>query len=258
MAKAAGQAELEKAHIYPDGSGYLLREAIAKERGISPECVVLGNGSNEIIELLGHVFLRPGVEVVLGAKAFIVYKLVTRLFGATVVEVPMQGFAHDLKAMRAAVTDQTRLLFVASPNNPTGAANPEADLLALAEDLPEHVILCLDEAYAEYLDAVPDMRAAISKGCKVICLRTFSKLYGLGGLRVGYGYGDHELVDLLQRVRQPFNINSIAQSAAVAALKDKEFCELCRRENAIGRELLVGIKYNGFKDLWRFGEFCSD
>ena len=237
-AKAAGQAQLEQAHIYPDGSGQLLREAIAIERGILPECVVLGNGSNEIIELLGHVFLRPGVEVVLGAKAFIVYKLVARLFGATVVEIPMDGFSHDLKAMQAAVTEETRLLFVASPNNPTGAANAAEDLLALAEDLPEHVILCLDEAYAEYLDAAPDMRAAISEGHKVICLRTFSKIYGLGGLRVGYGYGNRDLVDLLQRVRQPFNINSVAQAAAIAALKDIDFCQGCRRENAIGREVL--------------------
>lgn len=238
-AKVAGQAELEQAHIYPDGAGSILRETIAAERGVAVESVILGNGSNEIIELLGHVFLRPGVEVVLGTQAFIVYKLVARLFGATAVEVPMHGFAHDLRAMRAAVTDRTRLLFVASPNNPTGAANDADALFKLAEDLPEHVIFCLDEAYAEYLDSAPDMRAVISAGRKVFCLRTFSKLYGLGGLRVGYGYGDRELVDLLQRVRQPFNVSAVAQAAAVAALGDVDFCEMCRRENAAGREFLV-------------------
>ncbi|NCG08200.1 MAG: histidinol-phosphate transaminase [Verrucomicrobia bacterium] len=239
MAKAAGQAELEQAHIYPDGSGYLLREAIAAERGVDPDAVILGNGSNEIIELLGHAFLRPGLEVVMGAQAFIVYKLVTRLFGATAVEVPMKNFSHDLTAMREVVTERTRLLFVASPNNPTGAANEAKALLALAEDLPDHVIFCLDEAYAEYLDSAPDMRAAFLAGRKVFCLRTFSKIYGLGGLRVGYGYGDRELVDLLQRVRQPFNVNAVAQAAALAALGDVDFYEMCRSENAAGRAVLV-------------------
>jgi histidinol-phosphate aminotransferase len=149
--------------------------------------------------------------------------------------------------MREAVTEQTRLLFVASPNNPTGAANGAAELLALAADLPEHVIFCLDEAYAEYLDAAPDMRAALADGHKVFCLRTFSKIYGLGGLRVGYGYGDRGLVDLLQRVRQPFNVNSVAQAAATAALGDQDFLEMCRRENAAGRAVLVsGLEAMGF------------
>jgi histidinol-phosphate aminotransferase len=238
-AQAAGRVALESAHIYPDGAGHLLREAIAAERGVQPEMVIPGNGSNEIIELLGHAFLRPGVEVVMGAQAFIVYKLVTRLFGATAVEVPMKDFKHDLVAMREAVTERTRLLFVASPNNPTGAANEAEELLALAEGLPEHVIFCLDEAYAEYLDQAPDLRAAIKAGRKVFCLRTFSKIYGLGGLRIGYGYGDRGLVDLLQRVRQPFNVNAVAQAAAVAALGDVEFYEMCRRENAVGREVLL-------------------
>ena len=248
LAMAAGRAAMGSAHIYPDGAGHLLREAIAAERGVEPEAVIPGNGSNEIIELLGHAFLRPGVEVVMGAQAFIVYKLVTRLFGATAVEVPMKGFAHDLSAMRAAITERTRLLFVASPNNPTGAANEAAELLALAQDLPEHVIFCLDEAYAEYLDTAPDLRTAMTAGRKVFCLRTFSKIYGLGGLRIGYGYGDQELVALLQRVRQPFNVNAVAQAAAVAALGDVEFYEMCRRENAAGREFLVsGLNAMGFE-----------
>lgn len=248
LALQAGRTALETAHIYPDGAGHLLREAIALERGIDPDAIILGNGSNEIIELLGHAFLRQGVEVVMGAQAFIVYKLVTRLFGATAVEVPMKDFAHDLTAMREAVTERTRLLFVASPNNPTGAANEAEALLALAEDLPEHVIFCLDEAYAEYLDEAPDMRAAFLSGRKVFCLRTFSKIYGLGGLRVGYGYGDRQLVDLLQRVRQPFNVNAVAQAAAVAALGDADFHEMCRRENFEGRACLVsGLNAMGYE-----------
>ncbi|MBC8189675.1 MAG: histidinol-phosphate transaminase [Puniceicoccaceae bacterium] len=238
-AMLAAQASLNQAHLYPDGGCGKLRKGIAELRGVEPDAIIVGNGSNEIIELLGHAFLRPGLEVVMGAQAFIVYKLVTKLFGATPIEVPMLDFGHDLKAMRAAVTDRTRLLFVASPNNPTGVANTEADLIELAESLPTHVILCLDEAYAEYLEMAPDLRSLIAKGRKVFCLRTFSKIYGLGGLRVGYGYGDPELIQLLQRVRQPFNVNSVAQAAAAAALMDCEFVEDCRCANELGRRQLV-------------------
>jgi histidinol-phosphate aminotransferase len=238
-AVAAGQKALKSAHLYPDGSCYELRQKIAEKQGISPDSILVGNGSNELIELLGHLFLRPGLEAVMGSQAFIVYKLVTRLFGAKPVEVPMVDFGHDLEAMLAAVSSRTRLLFVASPNNPTGIANTEADLLALVEQLPEHVILCLDEAYAEYLEHAPDMKSAIQAGRKVICLRTFSKIYGLGGLRIGYAYAAPELIDLLHRVRQPFNVNSIAQAAASAALDDEDFISRCRDENENGRKLLT-------------------
>ncbi|MGZ0656047.1 histidinol-phosphate transaminase [Coraliomargarita sp. W4R72] len=249
-AMAAAQSALKSAHLYPDGSCCKLRAAIAAARGVDENTLIVGNGSNEIIELLGHAFLRPGLEVVMGDQAFIVYKLIAKLFGATPVEVPMQDFGHDLKAMRAAVTDQTRLLFVASPNNPTGVANSEADLIELAESLPEHVILCLDEAYAEYLETAPDLRAQVEAGCKVFCMRTFSKIYGLGGLRVGYGYGAPELIQLLQRVRQPFNVNAIAQAAATAALTDHAFVEMCRSKNESGRAQLVeGLEALGYPTL---------
>ncbi|HBR93509.1 MAG TPA: histidinol-phosphate transaminase [Opitutae bacterium] len=249
-AMAAAQRALQTAHLYPDGNCCALRAAIAQTRGIDEEALIIGNGSNEIIELLGHAFLRPGVEVVMGDQAFIVYKLIAKLFGATAVEVPMQDFGHDLQAMRAAVNERTRLVFVASPNNPTGVANSEADLIALAESLPEHVILCLDEAYAEYLDRAPDLRAQVAAGCKVFCMRTFSKIYGLGGLRVGYGYGAPDLIQLLQRVRQPFNVNAIAQAAACAALTDTSFVEQCRSENERGRaQLVAGLEALGFATL---------
>lgn len=242
----AAKRALSQAHLYPDGGCHDLREGIARVRGIAPDWILPGNGSNEIIELLGHAFLRPGVEAVMGAQAFIVYKLVTKLFGATPVEVPMQGFAHDLRAMQAAVTEKTRLLFVASPNNPTGGANSGAELIELAENLPEHVVFCLDEAYAEYLETAPDLRAQIEAGRKVICLRTFSKIYGLGGLRVGYAYGHPDLIALLQRVRQPFNVNTVAQAAATAALEDDTFVDMCRRENERGRtQLCDGLEAMG-------------
>ncbi|MFT5837151.1 MAG: histidinol-phosphate aminotransferase [Candidatus Azotimanducaceae bacterium] len=249
-AMMAAQASLESAHLYPDGGCCQLRTAISKTRGVDEDAIIVGNGSNEIIELLGHVFLRPGLEVVMGEQAFIVYKLVTKLFGATPVEVPMADFGHDLKAMRSVVTERTRLMFVASPNNPTGVANCEADLIELAESLPEHVILCLDEAYAEYLESAPDLRTQITAGRKVLCLRTFSKIYGLGGLRVGYGYGHPELIQLLQRVRQPFNVNAVAQAAATAALTDFEFIDHCRAANKAGRAQLVeGLEALGYSTL---------
>ena len=247
---AAGAEALKSAHLYPDGGCHELRQKIGEQRGVSPESILVGNGSNEIIELLGHAFLRPGLEVVMGAQAFIVYKLVAKLFGATPVEVPMSEFGHDLDSMLAAVTERTRLLFVASPNNPTGVANTEPDLLKLAEGLPEHVILCLDEAYAEYLEQAPDLLAAIHAGRKVVCMRTFSKIYGLGGLRVGYAYGDPELIALLHRVRQPFNVNAVAQAAATAALDDLEFVEMCRTENEAGRKVLCeGLRALGFETV---------
>jgi histidinol-phosphate aminotransferase len=248
MAIEAGELAMRKTHLYPDGGCHDLRKAIARARGISEDAILVGNGSNEIIELLGHAFLRPGVEAIMGAQAFIVYQLVTKLFGATPVVVPMDGFAHDLAAMRRAVTDKTRLLFVASPNNPTGAANSEAELLELAENLPEHVIFCFDEAYAEYLEHAPDLRAKIEAGRKVICMRTFSKIYGLGGLRVGYAYGDSDLIALLHRVRQPFNVNSVAQAAATTALEDRDFVAMCRCENEKGRKRLCeGLGKMGFE-----------
>ena len=249
-ALSAAQASLKSAHLYPDGGCGELRAAIAEVRGVDESTIIVGNGSNEIIELLGHAFLRPGLEVVMGAQAFIVYKLVTKLFGATPVEVPMLDYGHNLKAMRAAVTDRTRLLFVASPNNPTGMANTEADLIELAESLPEHVILCLDEAYAEYLESAPDLRLQIENGRKVFCLRTFSKIYGLGGLRVGYGYGNSKLIQLLQRVRQPFNVSSVAQAAATAALSDHGFLDMCRSANEAGRKQLVeGMEALGYATI---------
>jgi histidinol-phosphate aminotransferase len=234
----AGAKALNVAHLYPDGGCVNLCAKIAEIRGIDPEQVLVGNGSNELLELLGHAFLRPGLEVVMGAQAFIVYKLVTKMFGATPVEVAMPNFTHDLEKMAAAVTKRTRIVFVASPNNPTGMANSAADLVTFAKSLPDHVIFCLDEAYAEYLEAEPDMRTLINSGRKIVCLRTFSKIYGLGGLRIGYAYGSKELMDVLQRVRQPFNVNSVAQASAFAALEDSEFVEMCRSENAIGRKFL--------------------
>jgi len=182
----------------------------------------------------------------MGVNGFIVYKLSTLLMGAKPVEVPMPGFAHDLAAMRAAITPRTRVVWIASPNNPTGTANTEAELFAFVRRLPEHVLFVLDEAYAEYQDHAPDLRPLIAEGRAVLCARTFSKIYGLAGLRVGYGYTRPDVAALLQRAREPFNVNSLAQAAAVAALDDADFVRRSRETNRAGlKQLMAGFRALG-------------
>jgi histidinol-phosphate aminotransferase len=245
LGKAAALRAIEQSELYPDGGCVALRAKLAKTYGFEANQFVIGNGSNELIELLGHVFLQPGDEVVMGNPSFAVYKLVALLFGAKPVEVPLVNHTHDLAALAAAVTPRTKLVFVPSPNNPLGTANTEAELLAFARALPEHVVFVFDEAYAEYLDNPPDLRPLIREGRKVVCLRTFSKIYGLAALRVGFGYASAELAGLLTRVRQPFNANAIGQAAALAALDDHEFIQKCARENRAGLARLE----NGFRAL---------
>ena len=253
---AAAQAALLQGELYPDGGCFALRRKLAEVWGLKPEQFVIGNGSNELLELVGHAFLRPGDEVVMGNPAFVVYKLVTLLFGATPVEVPLVNHCHVLADLAAAITPRTRLVFVPSPNNPTGTANAEAELLAFARALPEHVVCVFDEAYAEYLETPPDLRPLIAEGRPVICLRTFSKIYGLAALRVGYGYASAEMAALLNRVRQPFNVNAIGQAAAVAALDDREFTDRCRRENRTGMaQLGEGFKRLGLEFVPSVGNF---
>ena len=249
-AVAAAKAALEHGELYPDGGCFALRQKLSAVHGLGADQYVVGNGSNEIIELLGHVFLGAGDEVVFGGPAFVVYKLVTLLFGANVVEVPLKDWRHDLGAMTRAITPRTKLVFVASPNNPTGTANSAAELTAWARALPEHVVAVFDEAYAEFLapEAAMDLRPLIAEGRKVIGLRTFSKIYGLASLRVGYGYAGAELAGLLNRVRQPFNVNAIAQAAALAALDDREFAEKCARENRAGlQQIETGLNALGLE-----------
>ncbi|MCS6242970.1 MAG: histidinol-phosphate transaminase [Opitutus sp.] len=245
LGKAAALRAIEQSELYPDGGCVALRAKLARVYGFEANQFVIGNGSNELIELLGHVFLQPGDEVVMGNPSFAVYKLVALLFGAKPVEVPLVNHTHDLAALAAAVTPRTKLVFVPSPNNPMGTANSEAELLAFARSLPEHVVFVFDEAYAEYLDNPPDLRPLIREGRKVVCLRTFSKIYGLASLRVGFGYAGPELAGLLTRVRQPFNVNAIGQAAALAALDDHEFIQKCGRENRVG---LVRLE-SGFRAL---------
>ncbi|MDQ8202776.1 histidinol-phosphate transaminase [Pelagicoccus sp. SDUM812003] len=254
----AAKSALDDVELYPDGGCFELKRSLSETLGLEPEQFIVGNGSNEVLELLGHAFIGPGDEAVMGKGAFIVYKLVTLLFGGTPVEVPMSDFTHDLNAMASAVTERTKIVFLPSPDNPSGTANTAEDIRAFALGLPEHVLFVLDEAYAEYLENGPDLRDLIAAGRKIFCTRTFSKIYGLAGLRIGYGYGSAELVSLLNRAREPFNVNAIAQAAAIAALQDREFVGDCRAANEIGRlQLEAGFAKLGCSFIRSFANFVT-
>jgi len=242
LAVKAARTALSQGELYPDGGCVVLRQKLAQKLALTPEQIVVGNGSNELLELLGHVFLVPGDEVVMGLPSFAVYNLVTLLFGAKPVEVPLVNYKHDLGLLLKAVTPKTKIVFLPSPNNPTGTANTQEEIYAFVRSLPEHVVFAYDEAYSEFLDNPPDLRPLIQEGRKVVCLRTFSKIYGLASLRVGYGYASAETAALLNRVRQPFNVNAIGQAAAIAALDDGAFTTKCAQENRKGlKQLEVGF-----------------
>ncbi|RYD42082.1 MAG: histidinol-phosphate transaminase, partial [Verrucomicrobiaceae bacterium] len=220
LAKAAMRDALDESHIYPDGGGYRLRSAIAESFDMKISNVIIGNGSNEIIELLCHTFLNRDAELIAAEHAFVVYKLMATLFGAGYVEVPDPGFVHDLDAMAAAITDKTRLVFIANPNNPTGTMVDQEAIDRFMAKVPDHVIVVFDEAYIEFPDTPPDTLRYVREGRNVCVLRTFSKIHGLAGLRVGYGLASDNVATLLQKARQPFNVNAIAQAGALAALAD--------------------------------------
>ena len=245
----AMRAALEHAEIYPDGGGYRLRQAIAAKFGMEMGNVVLGNGSNEIIEFVGHAFLKPGDEVITAQHAFVVYKLMATLFGATTVEVADPGFKHDLEAMAAAVTPRTREIFIANPNNPTGTLCGQEEIDRFMAKVPEHVIVIFDEAYYEFLDEPLDTLKYVREGRNVVVMRTFSKIQGLAGLRIGYGLAPKHLAEVLQKTRQPFNANSLAQAGALAGLGDDEHIERTKAVNREGRDYLqrtfgeLGLEY---------------
>ncbi len=210
---------------YPDGNGFALKSALAARYGVQGEQIVLGNGSNDVLELATQAFLRPGDQAVYSRHAFAVYPLATQARGATGIEVPAREYGHDLDAMAKAITSQTRIVFVANPNNPTGTWLPPAAVKAFLTAVPRNVLVVLDEAYDEYLDATQRSAsfAWLAEHPNLIVSRTFSKAYGLAGLRVGFGVMDAGAADMLNRVRQPFNVSSVAQAAALAALADTEY-----------------------------------
>jgi len=229
-AVAAMRDAAAKMHVYPDGGGFYLTEALAEQLAVSPDAVVLTNGSNEGIELLSHVFLSKGDEIVMSEHAFVIYRLCASVFQAQTVAVPMLDHRHDLQAMLAAITDKTRLVFIANPNNPTGTMISESEIDAFMSRVPEHVIVVIDEAYVELLppDRQPNTLSYVRAGRRVVLLRTFSKTYGLAGLRIGYAVAPTGLTALLQKVRQPFNVSAMAQIGALAALTDHVHVERTR------------------------------
>jgi histidinol-phosphate aminotransferase len=219
-------------HRYPDGGAYYLRQALARTFAVDMDTLILGTGSNELIELIAHVFLRKGTNIVMADRAFVVYRLVAAAEEAATLAVPMKGgMTHDLKAMLKAITPDTRVVFIANPNNPTGTYVEPSEIDRYMDRVPDHVLTVFDEAYIELMPRhlQPDTLRFVREGRKVILLRTFSKAYGLAGLRIGYGIGEPGCISLLHRVRQPFNVNAMAQAAAIAALDDEAFVNRTRR-----------------------------
>ncbi len=226
---------------YPDGGGHYLRLALADRWKVSPDQIILGNGSDEVITLLTRAFLEAGDEAILADPSFVVYKIDVAAAHARPVPVPLKDFRHDLPAMAKAVTARTRLVFVCNPNNPTGTYVTAAEVSAFMQAIPPDVIVVFDEAYYEYVTATdyPDTLSMLKGGRNVVLLRTFSKIYGLAGLRIGYGLTTPEIVQHLNRIRPPFNTNSMAQKAALAALSDEEHVRESRRVNTEGMASLA-------------------
>ncbi len=241
-ALAAVTAALADLHRYPDGSAFHLKRRLAARLGVGVEELVVGNGSNEIIELVVRAFLRPGDEATMADQAFVIYKLVVQAAGGTPRVVPLRDFTHDLDAIGTAIGPRTRLVFLANPNNPTGTIFRRAAWEAFLRRVPPHVIVVADDAYAEYVEdpEYPDtIRSRGDRSVEVVSLRTFSKLYGLAGLRVGYGVASAAVIDAIARIRQPFNVNALALVGALAALDDDEHVRRTLAANREGMAYLV-------------------
>jgi histidinol-phosphate aminotransferase len=231
LAVAAAREAAEKVHLYPDGSAYVLRNALAAKLGVRPEEVMVGNGSNELIELMVRTFVLDGEEVLTSAQSFVAYKLAAQEHGRTLVEAPMKGrFHYDLDALRKLLSRRTKVVFLANPDNPTGTWFTEAELVPFLDAMPKDTLVVLDEAYVEFVDApgFQDALALRRKYPNLVVLRTFSKIYGLAGLRLGYGVARPEVVEYVDRVRPPFNVSLVAQAAGAAALDDAAHVEKSR------------------------------
>ncbi len=243
LALEAVISELSKKGInrYPDGSGFYLKKKLSKTLGTDPGCLILGNGSNEIIDIAARTFLRPGDEAVMAAPSFVVYSMSVTLQGATAVEVPLDGLLrHDLTSMAQVITPKTKMVFIANPNNPTGTINYTREYDSFFAGIPDDVLVVIDEAYIEYVTSrdYPDSMKYLSEGKNVLILRTFSKIYGLAGLRTGYGISHCEILAQMERVRAPFNANSLGQAAALRALDDAAHVSRSREINEQGKEFL--------------------
>ena len=259
---AAAQQELAGLARYPEGSGYRLTAALAKKHAVSTDAITLGNGSNDILDMVARVFLGPGREAVFSEHAFAVYPIVVQATGAAarIAAAQVANHGHDLDAMAALVGPDTRVVFIANPNNPTGTWLAELPLRRFVAGLPDHVIVVIDEAYFEYVEQpdYPDTSRWLAEFPNLVVTRTFSKAYGLAGLRVGYAVSAPGIADLLNRVRHPFNVNSVAQAAAVAALDDSAHLQAAIRLNRDGlRQLESGFEKLGLSWIASVGNFVA-
>ncbi len=246
-AMAAVKKAVEGLNRYPDGSGFYLSEALARKYGVDISQIILGNGSNELIELVVRTFVQPGDEIISADPSFVVYKMITQAANGTNVVVPCKDMRHDLDAMTERITEKTKIVFIANPNNPTGTMNSKAEMDRFMNRVPDHVIVAVDEAYFEYVTHAeyPDSLDYLKEGKNILVLRTFSKIYGLAGLRIGYGITTTAIAELMNKVRQPFNTNSLAQIGALAALADRKHVEKSIAINNEGKQYL----YQSFQQL---------
>ncbi|MDP1897243.1 MAG: histidinol-phosphate transaminase [Sulfurimicrobium sp.] len=259
-ALAAMENVLMEIARYPDGNGFLLKSALADKHCVELNQIVLGNGSNDLLELAARAFLAPGTSAIYSQYAFAVYPLATQAAGARGIETPARDYGHDLKAMLEAISDDTRIIFIANPNNPTGTLLGGAELEHFLDQVPHTVLVVLDEAYTEYLPEAQRSHslAWLKKYSNLLITRTFSKAYGLAGMRVGFALGHPEVIGLLNRVRQPFNVNSLAQAAAVAAMQDEAFLEECVEINRSGMEqITTGLTQMGLDYIPSAGNFVA-
>ncbi|WBS04379.1 histidinol-phosphate transaminase [Pseudoduganella sp. SL102] len=253
MAKAA--SDLGR---YPDANAFELKQALSQRYDVPPEWITLGNGSNDILEIAAHAFVERGQSIVYAQYSFAVYALATQGVGARHIVVPAKDHGHDLDAMLDAIEEDTRLVFIANPNNPTGTFVPGAEIEAFLQKVPSNVVVVLDEAYNEFLAEENQYESAswVRQYPNLLVSRTFSKAYGLAGLRVGFALAQPQLTDLMNRIRQPFNVNSLAQAAAIAALNDKQFLEKSARNNAAGyRQFVEAFEAMGLQYVPSYGNF---
>ena len=260
LALEAMEKALNEVMRYPDGNGFELKNALSEKYVVNSDQIILGNGSNDVLELAARVFLKPGTSAVFSQHAFAVYPLVTQATGATGIVVPAKNYGHDIDAMLDAITPDTRIVFIANPNNPTGTFVPAPDVLRFLEHIPPDVLVILDEAYNEYLPDTSrvDTIKWLDTFPNLLITRTFSKIYGMAGVRIGFGLAHAQLSGLMNRIRQPFNVNSIGLAGALAAINDSEFVKRSYALNQAGMlQITTGLRQLGLTYIPSYGNFLS-
>ena len=260
LALEAMEKALNEVMRYPDGNGFELKNALSEKYAVNSDQIVLGNGSNDVLELAARIFLKPGTSAVFSQHAFAVYPLVTQATGATGIVVPAKNYGHDIDAMLDAITPETRIVFIANPNNPTGTFLPAPDILRFLKRVSRDVLVILDEAYNEYLPDISrvDTIRWLDSFPNLLITRTFSKIYGMAGIRIGFGFSHPRVSGLMNRIRQPFNVNSIGLSGALAAINDTEFVKRSYALNQAGMlQISTGLRRLGLTYIPSYGNFLS-